>query len=44
MGDIYALVPLENQLWVNDPSIFAKKCRLSHVNILNLAKKDCMAE
>ena len=34
----YALAPLENTVGVYAPSIFAQKCRLKLVNILNLAK------
>ena len=38
-GGHYALAPLENNVEVNASSIFARKCRLRLVNILNLAKK-----
>ena len=34
----YALAPLENHVGVH-PSIFARKCRIKLVNILNLAKR-----
>ena len=36
---VYALAPLENQLGAYAPTIFARKCRIRLVNILNLAKK-----
>ena len=37
-GSQYALAPLENYVGLYAPSIFARKCRLKIVNILNLAK------
>ena len=38
-GRHYALPPLENHVGVYASSIFAKKCRLKLVNILNLVKR-----
>ena len=38
-GRHYALAPLENHVGVYAPSIFARKCGLNLVNILNLAKR-----
>ena len=38
-GTHYILAPLENNVRVYAPSIFAKKYRLKLVNILNLAKR-----
>ena len=35
----YAFDPLENHAGVHAPAIFARKCRLRLVNILNLAKR-----
>ena len=38
-GRHYALGPMENQARVCSPSVFARKCGLNLVNILNLAKR-----
>ena len=38
-GGHYTLAPLENNVGVYAPSIFAQNCRLKLVKILNLAKK-----
>ena len=39
MGDIYVLAPLESEVGVYAPSIFARKFRVRLVNIMNLTKK-----
>ena len=37
-GEYYVLTPLENRVGVYAPSVFARKCRLRLVDILNLEK------
>ena len=44
LGRHYALAPQENDVGVYAPSIFARKCGLKLLKILNLEKIHCMTE